>query len=127
MRRPDTCANDESLMHRTIALLAALMLGTAGACRHVPESGPSPITCASGEYLEVVNGTGRRIDVYALRGSSMIPLGTVDAGRYALALPNDSSSGLAFVGYYAGTRDRVLGDENRKIPSVRLELNKRCR
>lgn len=114
-------------MPRALAVLAAAALVMAGSCiKHIPENAKPPVVCTSGEYLEVVNETGQRVDVYALRGSSMLMLGTVGAGRARLSLPNNSASGFVFVGYREGTRQPVLQPENGKPVVGRLDFNTRC-
>lgn len=114
-------------MSRAIAVLAAAALVTAGSCiKHIPKSALPPVVCNAGEYLEVVNETGQRVDVYALRGASMLLLGTIGPGRATLALPNNSASGLAYAGYREGTRLPVVRADDGK-PVGHLEFNQRCR
>lgn len=115
-------------MPRALAVLAAAALVTAGSCiKHIPKDALPPVVCASGEYLEVVNETGQRVDVYALRGASMLMLGTIGAGRSTLALPNSSASGLVFVGYREGTRQPVLQPDGGGTATGHLDFNQRCR
>ena len=115
-------------MPRALAVLAAAALVTAGSCiSHIPKNATPPVVCTSGEYLEVVNATGQRVDVYALRGASMLMLGTIGAGRSTLALPNSSASGLVFVGYREGTRQPVMQPEGGNPATGHLEFNQRCR
>ena len=113
-------------MPRALAVLAAAALVTAGSCiSHIPKNATPPVVCTSGEYL--VNATGQRVDVYALRGASMLMLGTIGAGRSTLALPNSSASGLVFVGYREGTRQPVMQPEGGNPATGHLEFNQRCR
>lgn len=115
-------------MSRALAVLAAAALVMAGACvKHIPKNALPPAVCTSGEYLEVVNETGQRVDVYALRGASMLMLGTIGGGRSTFALPNNSASGLVFVGYREGTRQPVMQPDGGNPPTGHLELNQRCR
>jgi hypothetical protein len=93
---PGRCAYEQLHMPRALVVLAAAALVTAGSCiKHIPKDAIPPVVCASGEYLEVVNETGQRVDVYALRGASMLMLGTIGAGRSTLALPNNSAISTA--------------------------------
>jgi hypothetical protein len=115
-------------MPRALTVFAAAGLVTAGSCNtNIPKDALPPVVCASGEYLEVVNETGQRVDVYALRGASILMLGTIGAGRSTLALPNSSASGLVFVGYREGTRQPVMQPDGGNPVNGRLEFNQRCR
>lgn len=109
-----------------MSVVAALVV--VGSCvSHIPKNAIPPVVCTTGEYLDVDNETGQVIDVYALRGASMLLLGTVGTGRSTLALPNSSSSGLAFAGYLHGTRMPLSDPEDGKPKTGHLDLNPRCR
>jgi hypothetical protein len=115
-------------MPRALAVLAAAALVTAGSCiKHVPQSVLPSVACTSGEYLDVVNETGQRVDVYALRGASTLMLGTIGAGHSTLALPNSSASGLVFVGYREGTRQPVMQPGDGNPATGHLDFNPKCR
>jgi hypothetical protein len=114
-------------MPRTLAVLAAAALVMVGSCiKHIPKDAVPQGVCTSGEYLEVVNATGLRVDIYALRGASMLMLGTVGAGVSRFTLPNNSASGLVFVGYREGTRQNVLQPPPGTPAPGPLEFNQRC-
>ena len=58
---------------------------------------PGPRPCTTGQYLEVSNQTSEALEVYAVKGTQKISLGSAGPGETQFTLPNNSAEGLSFV------------------------------